>query len=132
MIKCRRLAVNFAFVSWIGCQETFNNSCCRSLNANRTQFMTAQNSEKNTLKFTAFTLVRRFCFGELNVSATDVHLRNIESSQKENLRNETNTQRQRVVGEAKKKRENIVTRRFREMFFTITANKFIVMYTITH
>lgn len=102
MIKCRRLAVNFAFVSWIGCQETFNNSCCRSLNANRTQFMTAQNSEKNTLKFTAFTLVRRFCFGELNVSATDVHLRNIESSQKENLRNETNTQRQRVVGEAKK------------------------------
>lgn len=85
---------------WLGCQETL---LITVVIANRTQFMTAQNSEKNTLKFTDFTLVRRFCFGELNVSATDVHLRNIESSQKENLRNETNTQRhRRVVGEAKK------------------------------
>lgn len=102
----------------LGVKKLLITVVCRSLIANRTQFITAQNSEKNTLKFTAFTLVRNFCFGELNVSATDVHLRNIESSQKENLRNETNTQRHRRVVAKLKNRENIVTRKFREMCFS--------------
>ena len=79
--------------SCVGCQETL---LITVVIANRTQFMTAQNSEKKYTEIYSFHTCPSFLFWRAQrLSATDVHLRNIESSQKENLRNETNTQRHR-------------------------------------